>query len=324
MKTPDFWQDPDSILSRLLSPLGWAYAEATRWRLARARSWRAPVPVVCVGNLTAGGAGKTPVVRDIAARLTQLDWRPSILSRGYGGSEAGPLRVDPTRHTASEVGDEPLLLSVEAPCWIGADRVLSARAAIAEGAGILVMDDGLQNPHLVQDLRLIVVDGPFGFGNGRAIPAGPLREYVGQGIGRADALIVIGPDDRHVGRYLQGRLPILCASLALNDAAELSGERLVAFCGIGRPEKFRASLIESGADLARFHPFADHHPFAMPELEALAAEADRLDAALVTTEKDWVRLSPLWRGRIRALPVHIAWQDEAALLRLFERVRIHG
>lgn len=324
MRAPDFWQDPDSTLGRLLSPLGWAYAEATRWRLAHAKSLRAPAPVVCVGNLTAGGSGKTPVVRDIAARLTRLDWRPSILSRGYGGAARGPLRVDPTRHTAAEVGDEPLLLSVEAPCWVGADRVRSARAALAEGAGILIMDDGLQNPGLVQDLRLIVVDGPAGFGNGHAIPAGPLREHVDEGVERADALIVIGPDDRHVGRSLQSRLPVLHASLALDNAARLRGERLVAFCGIGRPEKFRTSLAEAGADILRFHPFPDHHPFAESELEALLRSADDLDAELVTTEKDWVRLSPLWRGRIRPLPVHIAWQDEAALLRLFERLRAHG
>jgi tetraacyldisaccharide 4'-kinase len=324
MKPPEFWRDPDALLGRLLSPLGWAYATATAWRMRRARSWRAPVPVICVGNLTAGGAGKTPVVRDLTARLTSRDWRPSILSRGYGGRAPGPLRVDPLRHDAADVGDEPLLLSSEAPCWVGADRTRTARAAVAEGAGVLVMDDGLQNPDLIQDLRLVVVDGPVGFGNGRPIPAGPLREHAGSGLARADALIMIGTDAHGLIRRIAGRLPVLRARLVLGDADRLAGERLVAFAGIGRPEKFRDSLIEAGADIAEFRPFPDHHPFTSPELEDLVAAARRLDAELVTTEKDWVRLSSLWRGRIRALPVRIVWRDETAVLGLLDLLRAYG
>lgn len=324
MKAPAFWLQPHSVWGQLLAPLGWVYAETTARRLAHARPWRAPVPVVCVGNLTAGGAGKTPVTRDLVRRLTQQDWRPSVLSRGYGGQARDPTRVDPTRHAAQEVGDEPLLLSVEAPCWVGPDRRESARAALAEGAGVLVLDDGLQNPALAQDLRLVVVDGPVGFGNGRAIPAGPLRERIDDGLRRADAVVLIGPDRQNITARVPGHLPVLRAQLALQDAAALRGRRLVAFCGIGRPDKFRDSLRDADADVVSFGAFPDHHLYSEAELSEAAALAARRSADLVTTEKDWVRLSPIWRGRIKALPVKLAWQDETQLLPLFDRLRDHG
>jgi tetraacyldisaccharide 4'-kinase len=307
----------------MLSPLGWVYAGATAWRLAHADPWRAPVPVVCVGNLTAGGAGKTPVIRDLAAKLMRLDWRPTILARGYGGQATGPLRVDPTRHTAADVGDEPLLLARETPCWVGGDRARSAQAAVNEGAGIILMDDGLQNPSLAQDLRIIVVDGPVGFGNRRAIPAGPLRESIEAGLARADAIVVIGDDTHKVLSEAPTRLPRLRAKLALAEPAQVAGERLVAFCGIGRPEKFRRSLLDAGVDLADFQLFPDHHPYSDTELERISAIAARLGAEPVTTEKDWVRLKPEWRGRIRALPASLTWGDEPALLRLLDRLRDH-
>jgi tetraacyldisaccharide 4'-kinase len=183
------------------------------------------------------------------------------------------------------------------------------------------MDDGLQNPGLAQDLRVVVVDGAVGFGNGRAIPAGPLRERIHDGLSRADAVVMIGPDERGALRNLTKQLPTLRARLVLKDQAHLAGERLVPFCGIGRPDKFRRSLVEAGVCIAEFHAFPDHHPFKPAELEALVAAALSQDAELVTTEKDWVRLSPFWRGRIRALPVLLVWQDEQALLRLLDRLR---
>jgi tetraacyldisaccharide 4'-kinase len=324
MKAPAFWQSPDALPGRLLAPFGWLYAEATAWRLAHGKPWRAPVPVICVGNLTAGGAGKTPIVRDLALRLAALGERPAILSRGYGGREHGPLKVDPGRHDASQVGDEPLLLARGAPCWIARDRAEGARAMVADGAGIILMDDGLQNPDLIQDLRLIVVDGETGFGNGRAIPAGPLREQIDAGIKRADAMIVVGEDRRDLVRRYSGRIRILRSSTHIQPSALAGRTRLVAFAGIGRPEKFRSSLIAAGADLAAFRAFADHHPYSGAELDSLADQAKALGAELVTTEKDWVRLSAGWRTHIRAIPLSVAWDDEDAPTSLLGHVTRHG
>ena len=323
MMPPRFWQDSDAVVGRALAPLGWLYAEATAWRLRHANPWRAPATVICVGNLTAGGAGKTPVVRDLAARLIKAGRRPAILSRGYGGRLRGPLAVDPERHSAADVGDEPLLLARDAPCWIARDRAAGARAAIDGGADVILMDDGLQNPDLVQDLRLVVVDGAIGFGNGRALPAGPLRERIAAGLGRADALILIGEDSHRVEARFGSTLPVLRAMLTLSDAESIKGGRLIAFAGIGRPEKFRLSLAEAGAEIVDFQPFADHHPFTESELEKLADAAHRSNAALATTEKDWVRLPPSWRGRIRAAPVELVWRDDGEIARLLERAFPH-
>jgi len=323
MNPPEFWQRDTAVLGRLLAPLGWIYAQATAWRLDHADPWRSPIPVICIGNLTAGGSGKTPVVRDLALRLARSGRRPAVLSRGYGGRLRGPLAVDPTLHTAAEVGDEPLLLSRETPCWIAGNRALGAKAAIAQGADVIVMDDGFQNPSIAQKLKLVVVDGATGFGNGRTIPAGPLRERIASGIGRADALILIGEDLRHIGRRFDQDLPVLRASLRLRDAPWLAGRHVIGFAGIGRPGKFRASLVAAGAEITAFQPFADHHRFTDGELRALAIRAERQGATLVTTEKDWVRLGPGWRERIRSLPVDLIWRREDDIERLLERTAAH-
>jgi len=323
MNTPAFWYRPAGVLASVLTPLGWLYAGATAWRLARGEAARLSVPVICVGNLTAGGAGKTPIVRDLAARLAVRGRTAAILSRGYGGRERGPLRVDPTTHRAADVGDEPLLLASDATCWIAADRADGGRAAVDDGAEIIVMDDGLQNAALEQDLRLIVADGPAGFGNGHAIPAGPLRETVAHGIARAHALIVVG-EDRSGLADLAGRLPILSARLEPRDADWLAGARVAALAGIGRPDKFRETLSAAGAEVAAFKVFPDHHPYAASELDAFAAEAEHLGAIPVTTEKDWVRLAPDWRARIRPVIVGLVWRQPAAIESLLDRVTDRG
>jgi tetraacyldisaccharide 4'-kinase len=326
MKAPRFWDKPGSLPGLLLAPLGWIYAKVTARCLARGRFWRAPVPVICIGNLTAGGAGKTPIVRDLADRLTQRGKRPAILTRGYGGRERGPLKVDPGHHRAADVGDEPLLLARNAPCWVAADRAAGAQAIAAAGArtgggaDMILMDDGLQNPDLMQDFRLVVVDGESGFGNGRALPAGPLRERVSDGLARADAIIVMGEDRRGLASTFPATIPVLHARLKIPDAPWLVGAKIAAFAGIGRPEKFRKSLEEAGAHLADFQKFADHYHYTPPDLAHLADRADVLGARLVTTEKDWVRLTPDWRARIMPIPVAVIWQDETALNRLLDRI----
>jgi tetraacyldisaccharide 4'-kinase len=322
MKSPDFWQEPESFLGSLLAPFGWAYAEVTAWRLAHGHPWKAPVPVICVGNLTAGGAGKTPIVRDLALRLKIRGYRPGILSRGYGGTAHGPLKVDPAQHDAALVGDEPLLLARDTPCWVARDRADGARAMAADGIDVILMDDGLQNPSLHRDLRIIVVDGMAGFGNFRPIPAGPLREQVGSAIARADALVVTGEDRRNLEATFSGQIKTLQTSVVVRD--NLPTGALVAFAGIGRPEKFRATLVSAGANIAEFQAFADHHVYTDSELAALSATAQRLGAELVTTEKDWVRLNAGWRSKIKAIEIDVVWHDESAIASLLDRIVRNG
>lgn len=302
MQAPDFWRDGGGPAA-LLAPLGALYGLATGLRFAFARPWRAPVPVVCVGNLVMGGAGKTPVALDLARRLAGVH----ILTRGYGGTEEGPLRVDPAVHTAAQVGDEALLLADAAPTWVGGDRVASARAAVAAGAKVLLMDDGFQNPGLAKDLSLLVVDGAYGFGNGRVFPAGPLREAPARGLARAQAVVLIGENARNLDF---GGLPVLKARLVPGpEAADLKGKPLVAFAGLGRPEKFFATLEGLGCDLAAERAFPDHHPYTEADLEPLAATG----LTMVTTAKDRVRLPTSFRDRVAVLTVTLAWADEAAL-----------
>jgi tetraacyldisaccharide 4'-kinase len=322
MKSPAFWQSPKAPMARLLAPLGWIYAEVTAWRLAHAHPWRAPVPVICVGNLTAGGAGKTPIVRDLALRLKARGRSPGILSRGHGGTARGPLKVDPAHHTATLVGDEPLLLARNAPCWIARDRAAGARAMVADGIDIILMDDGLQNPSLHKDLTIIVADGATGFGNGRAIPAGPLRESVEAGIRRADALIVNGEDLSGLVERFSSRIRTLQTSVTIRD--DLPAALLMGFAGIGRPEKFRVTLMDAGANIVEFQSFADHHAYTPTELQTMSEHADKFGATPVTTEKDWVRLNPEWRSRIKPIAIDIVWNDEAAVTALLNEVTGRG
>jgi tetraacyldisaccharide 4'-kinase len=313
---PEFWSR-GGLCAQLLQPLAWAHEAAGAARRAFARPWRAPVPVICIGNVVAGGAGKTPVVLSLAQRLAARGATPHILSRGYGGSAAGPLRVDPARHGAAEVGDEPLLLAAAAPTWVARDRVAGARAAAEAGAGLILMDDGFQNPSLEKDLSLLVIDGSYGFGNGKVIPAGPLREPVAAALARADAVVLMGEDESGIAASV-GTTPILRATLVPVAGTALDGP-VVAFAGIGRPEKFFRTVADTGARLVAARGFPDHHAYAQRTLERLAAEAEAAGARLVTTAKDAVRLPPMWRVRVAVLAVEVRWQDAAALEALLAR-----
>jgi tetraacyldisaccharide 4'-kinase len=300
MRAPEFWRH-DGLLPRLLSPLAALYAAATARRVARP-GWRAPVPVLCIGNPGAGGTGKTTVALDLAARLRERGHRPAFLTRGYGGRQPGPLEVNPTIHTAAEVGDEPLLLAALAPTFLGPDRAATARLAVAQGATILLMDDGLQNPTLEKTLSLLLIDGAAGFGNGRVIPAGPLREPVAAAAARCAAAILIGPDTTRALAQLPPTLPVLRACLV---SAPPPPGPLLAFAGIGRPEKFRETLEAAGAQVTRLVPFPDHHPYTEADLQPLLATG----ATLVTTPKDMVRIPPALRPRITPVGVRLAWLD---------------
>ena len=274
--------------------------------------------MICVGNLTAGGAGKTPTVIALVEHLRSRGLAAQMVSRGHGGSLVGPLRVDERKHSAAEVGDEPLLLSAFGPVWVARDRAAAGRAAAAAGAQVVVMDDGFQNPALAKDLSILVVDAGFGFGNGRVIPAGPLREPLAEGLARADLVLAIGPGDARARLLAEWpRLadrPLLAGELVpLATGMSWRGLRALAFAGIGRPEKFFATLRDLGVDLAGAHAFADHAPYAPALVARLEAEARSRRAQLVTTEKDAVRLPPRMRAKVLVLPVRLEVGDWAPL-----------
>lgn len=316
MRAPEFWHS-DGLPGRLLSPAGCVWTFAGRSRRARARPERVGIPVLCIGNVVAGGAGKTPVALAVADSLVRQGHAPHFLSRGYGGSLPGPVRIDPAVHTAEDAGDEPLLLAAAAPAWVSRDRPAGARAAAAAGADVVVMDDGLQNASLVQDLAIVVVDGGYGFGNGRVMPAGPLREPVADALARAQAVAVVGEDVRGVERLIGGRLPVLAARFVpVPDPGGVAGKRVFAFAGIGRPAKFFETLAGMNCEIVAARSFADHHAYGEDEAMRLVEAAAAAGAVPVTTEKDAVRLPAAARAMVRVVRVTLEWRDPDALDRL--------
>jgi tetraacyldisaccharide 4'-kinase len=312
MHEPAFWYRPSSWKSRLLMPLAAVYGAVAGRRFAH-KGFDTGVPVFCVGNYGLGGAGKTPTVLALAKALRDLGERPVVLSRGYGGTLRGPVRVDLDRHRAGEVGDEPLMLARSVPVVVARERIDGAALARSQGATVIVMDDGFQNPALARDASLIVIDAQRGLGNACVFPAGPLRAPLPPQIASTDALIVIGEGSAAGGVAAaiasQGR-PVWSAHLKPDETtvASLHGKRVLAFAGIGDPSKFFRTLRASGIEVVRERAFADHHPFSKSEIESLVAEARGEALTLVTTEKDLARLHgredlPDGAGEIVPLPV---------------------
>jgi tetraacyldisaccharide 4'-kinase len=322
LNTPRWWYERGANHARVtrtfLKPASWLWAAVTARRIARTAPVDPGCAVISIGNLTVGGSGKTPVARETLRLLRGAGVEAQALSRGYGGKEAGPLRVDLSRHTAGDVGDEPLMLATDSPAWIARDRLAGARAAVAEGARVLVLDDAHQNPTLKKTLSLIVVDAEtrndeWPFGDGGVFPSGPLREPLKAGLARADAVILLLPTDLDdVDPELLavfGDLPVFIARLTPAGAPP-SGPQ-VGFAGIAKPWKVERSLIAAGCSLMDFVPFPDHAAYSPADFQLLQARADLFEAGLVTTEKDWVRLPPAWRDKVVSWPVVARFEDEA-------------
>lgn len=317
MRAPDFWDRDDfaaELAAKLLSPIGRLYGATVRWKARHTQPYRARIPVVCIGNISVGGTGKTPVAIAFADAIIARGRNPFFLTRGYGGRLAGPVMAGQD-HTAEDVGDEPLLLARKAATVVARNRRDGAMLAEDRGADVIIMDDGHQNFALHKDLSLVVVDAANGFGNGRVLPAGPLREPVDQGLSRADAVILTGDGHLAVPSF-EG--PVLRARIAPAPTAKWQGQRVLAFAGIGRPEKLFRSLTALGAELAETIRFADHHPYTTEELNALKTRANGLP--LVTTEKDYVRIGVNDRDGISFLPVAATLEPQDALDGLLDRL----
>lgn len=320
LHTPSWWTH-DGWISKIMAPLGSLFGAAGDVRRFFSSAKRSAVPVLCVGNLVAGGAGKTPTCLALADILLEDKRRVAFLARGYGGKLKGPVRVDPDVHTIADVGDEALLLAAKAPTVIAADRAAGAELA-GQKSDIIILDDGFQNPGLEKDFSLVVIDGSYGFGNGKLIPAGPLRETLDKGMRRASAVLMIGEDLNNLNALigLKYDVPILNADLQLDPIPNLLLNRpLVAFAGIGRPEKFFEAIRAQQGDVVDSLSFPDHYTYTERDTNKLEKLALVHGAALVTTTKDYMRLSEPFKSMVRPLPARLIWRNTKAVRMLLKK-----
>lgn len=326
MKPPEFWyvkegREAGRMLRTLLSPFSWFYARATAKRIRSTTPYDPGVPVICIGNASVGGTGKTPIAAYLLESLNRMGIRTVVLSRGYGGSEKGPIVVT-EKHSAADVGDEPLLLARQGPVWIAEGRDDGAKAAASHGAQVIIMDDGHQNPLVKKTLSFLVVDAEIGFGNNRVIPAGPLREPSSVALERADAVILMKPTpayevDEDLLAQFKGK-PVVGASLVAKEKPRPG--RLYAFAGIGRPNKFFDHLKRAGADVVDGLGYADHYAYKDTDMMDLLELSGEYDAKLITTEKDYVRIPKSFRRHVTAWPVAAEFEDELTLRRILHPI----
>lgn len=307
MKAPRFWTNR-GLAAQALRPFSLITRIATAQRVKKI-GVALGLKTICVGNAGVGGAGKTMVVLDI---LTRLKPRPFALTRGYGGRLPGPVLIDRAEHDATDVGDEAMLLAARAPTVVARDRAAGARLALAEGASAIVMDDGLQNPYVQKTLSILVIDGGYGFGNGLLLPAGPLREPVLAAASRCQAAVLIGDDETGALNQLPASLPVYRAQLMPLCAESLARRPVIAFAGIGRPDKFFRSVLALGAELIDTHAYPDHHIYSARDITALLGQTSSTGAKLVTTAKDYVKLPPSLRAACLVVQARLTWEDEAA------------
>ncbi|WP_417822241.1 tetraacyldisaccharide 4'-kinase [Terasakiella sp.] len=321
-QAPSFWgYGYNSLWETVLSPLACLYNKITCTRAERPALWKAPIPVICIGNLTMGGAGKTPTAMAIAQYLQAAGKNPYFLSRGFGGHMKGPLMVG--GHGTHEVGDEPLLLKEIAPVCVSRDRVAGAKLCVKKGADVIVMDDGFQNPHLHKDVSFLVVDGGYGHGNEKVFPAGPLRESLQSGLQRADGLVLIGADMTGALERVQrirADIPVLQAYIQPLDRPDLVGRKVLAFAGIGRPEKFFETLRTMDCDLLDCVPFPDHHPYLIDDIRPLRERAKLAGARLITTRKDYMRLPKEFAQEVDVIKISLVWQGEDMLKAVLSKI----
>lgn len=324
LKTPKFWYEPASAKAHVLTPFSFLYGAGHKIHQSAIRPYKSQIPVLCIGNLVTGGSGKTPTAMAILQLIRdhKLANRPCFLTRGYGGKTKGHILVNMDSHTATDVGDEPLLLAKKAPTIIAADRKDGARYAEGNGYDLIIMDDGLQNPGLQKDLCFVVIDGITGFGNNKMIPAGPLREPLTKGLQKADAFIIIGDDNTETQKLLPKETPVFKARMAVPESW-ISNEKTeyIAFCGIANPEKFKKTLEETRLNILSWHTYADHYNFTTNELHNLSEEAKAKNARLITTAKDAVRIPSAFARELPLdiLPIEIKWEDEEAVASFLEQ-----
>lgn len=320
---PDFWKNINFI-SILLLPASLVFRLLTFLRNITTSKYYARIPIICVGNVTVGGAGKTPVVLAIAELLRTSGLNVAIASRGYKGEITNPTLVDKNKHTVNSVGDEPLMLARIAPTYIAAQRDLAIQMAENNGANVVIMDDGLQNQSVEKNISLLVIDGKFGIGNGLILPAGPLREGLAHRITKCDAIILVGKDEKNILKHpaLNGKStpPILRAHLVPSGNLPDKNKPYIAFAGIGNPEKFFSTLFENGYNAVEKLSFPDHYNYSDSDLNVIIHKAEAKSASIITTEKDEVRLPLFAKKKVQVLPVRIAWEDENLIRNILERI----
>ena len=319
MKTPSFWH-ADGFIPKLLEPLAQLYKCLSFLERSLRSKTKIDIPVLCIGNLVSGGAGKTPIALSIGQKLN-VKHNISFLTRGYGGIEAGPIEVNPDEHSSYEVGDEALILSEVGPTWVSRNRTAGAIAAKNAGFEIVIMDDGFQHTSLVKTLSFVIIDGPYGFGNGRLIPAGPLREPIYSGLKRADVIVLVGEVNPSIIELLPNNKPLLRASLVPAEMdIQLSNNNVIGFAGIGRPTKFLETLEKMGLDVIDFVAFPDHYRFRESEIRELYEKATEVDAILVTTFKDMKRVPKNVAHLCQPIGITVVWEDDSEIQQLLDSV----